>query len=282
MKDFINGLKSYGKAIPFLFKKWFWLYAIFPFVVFLLVFSVGYYLNQFKYFNLPKEDDGLMLSIYYYLLDGLILILSFALLNLTRYLMLGIISPILSVISQRTEKMINSKKYDFSLKQLIKDVKRAIQIIFRNLIYETGIIISIIILFKIIGYVLNELPIVLQWIEKGLIILIAFYYYGFSFMDYNLERWKINVAESAKYVRKHWGIALAIGSVFTPIFHYVNEFILIDKIDYISRNNDYYILVILSALICAIIPVWSMIACTIAMSKMTDLDDNTVAIKEIT
>ena len=282
MKDFLNGIKAYVKAIPFLFKKWFWLYAIFPFIVFLLVFSIGFYLSQYKYFNLPKEEDGLILSIYYYLLDGLILILSFALLNLTRYLMLGAISPVLSVIAQKTERIINNKKYDFSLKQLIKDVKRAIQIIFRNLIYETGIVISIVILFKLIENILGELPIALRWLENGLIVLIAFYYYGFSFMDYNLERWKINVTKSAKYVRKHRGIALAIGSVFTPIFHYVNEFFLVNQIDFISSNSKYYFLVILSALICAIIPVWSMIDCTLVMSKLTDLNNNPIAVKEIT
>ena len=132
------------------------------------------------------------ISIAYYFLDGFILLIAFALLNFTRYIMLALVSPILSIVSQRTEKLINDKKYGFSIRQILSDVKRALKLISRNLIVEALTILGIIALFWFINFFVEGYETILSAVENVFIIVIAFYYYGFSFMDYNLERWKIN------------------------------------------------------------------------------------------
>ena len=279
IKDFTLGIKSYIDALHFLWKRKFWLYVIIPFFVFIGIYYIGISLKDVKHFYLPKEDDGMGIVIAYYFLDGIILLVVFALLNFTRYIMLAIISPILSMISQRTEKLINNKKYGFSLKQIVHDVKRALKLILRNIILEALTILGIILLFYILNIFFENYSDQLSIIENIMIIVIAFYYYGFAFMDYSLERWKIDEKKSVQFVRKHKGLALAIGAVFTPIFHYLNEFI-----TSYTHSTDHQIklvfIVISSALISAIFPVWSMIASTIAMEKITYLDDNLNEIEE--
>ena len=279
IKDFTLGIKSYIDALHFLWKRKFWLYVIIPFLVFIGIYYIGISLKDVKHFYLPKEDDDMGIVIAYYFLDGIILLVVFALLNFTRYIMLAIISPILSMISQRTEKLINNKKYGFSFKQIVHDVKRALKLILRNIILEALTILGIILLFYILNIFFENYSDQLSIIENIMIIVIAFYYYGFAFMDYSLERWKIDEKKSVQFVRKHKGLALAIGAVFTPIFHYLNEFI-----TSYTHSTDHQIklvfIIISSALISAIFPVWSMIASTIAMEKITYLNDNLNEIEE--
>ena len=100
IKDFTLGIKSYIDALHFLWKRKFWLYVIIPFLVFIGIYYIGISLKDVKHFYLPKENDGMGIVIAYYFLDGIILLVVFALLNFTRYIMLAIISPILSMISQ--------------------------------------------------------------------------------------------------------------------------------------------------------------------------------------
>ena len=279
IKDFTLGIKSYIDALHFLWKRKFWLYVIIPFLVFIGIYYIGISLKNVKHFYLPKEDDEMGIVIAYYFLDGIILLVVFALLNFTRYIMLAIISPILSMISQRTEKLINNKKYGFSFKQIVHDVKRALKLILRNIILEALTILGIILLFYILNIFFDNYSDQLSIIENIMIIVIAFYYYGFAFMDYSLERWKIDEKKSVQFVRKHKGLALAIGAVFTPIFHYLNEFI-----TSYTHSTDHQMklvfIIISSALISAIFPVWSMIASTIAMEKITYLNDNLNEIEE--
>ena len=279
IKDFTLGIKSYIDALHFLLKRRFWLYVIIPFLVFIGIYYIGVSLKDVKHFYLPKEDDGMGIVIAYYFLDGIILLVVFALLNFTRYIMLAVISPILSIISQHTEKLINNKKYGFSFKQIVHDVKRAIKLILRNVILEALTILGIIFIFYILSIIIVDYTNELRIIENIMIILIAFYYYGFSFMDYSLERWKIDEKNSIQFVRKHKGLALAIGAIFTPIFHYLNE--VITSYTYSTDHQLKLIFIIISsAFISAIFPVWSMIASTIAMEKITYLSNNLNEIEE--
>ena len=159
-----------------------------PFLVFSGIYSLGYYLGNLENENLPSNDDDILKSIWYYLFNGIVLLLSYALLNFTRYIVILLISPILSTISQRTEKILTGNKYKFNLSQLMKDIVRAIKLAFRNILYEFSLIITVIIVFWITGKFLEEYKYIISLFEKIIIMMIAFYYYGFAFLDYTLER----------------------------------------------------------------------------------------------
>ena len=279
MKNFILGIKCHLKAFKFLIKYKFWWYSLVPFLVFSGIYSLGYYLGNLENQSLPSSDDDILKSIWYYLFNGIVLLLSYALLNFTRYIVILLISPILSTISQRTEKILTGNKYKFNLSQLIKDIVRAIKLAFRNILYEFSLIVTVIIVFWITGKFLEEYKYIISLFEKIIIMMIAFYYYGFAFLDYTLERMRFSVEDSVKYMRKHRGLAISIGIVFTPIFHYSNQLLLETKTYFEPNDQKFYIIILLTAIISAIVPVWSMIASTMALNEIEDLKNNEYAMK---
>jgi len=280
LKNFILGIKCHFKALKFLFKHKFWWYSLVPFVVFTGIYSLGFYLGGLENQTLPSEDDDILKSIWYYLFNGIVLLLSYALLNFTRYIVIILISPVLSTISQRTEKILTGNKYKFNLSQLVKDIIRAVKLAFRNIVYEFSFIVIVIFTFWIISMIFKDHIIIISMIEKLIIMMIAFYYYGFAFLDYTLERMRFSVEDSVKYMRRHRGLAISIGIVFTPIFHYSNQLLLETKSYFEPNSNWFYIIILITAIISAIVPVWSMIASTMALNEIEDLKNNEYAIKE--
>ena len=101
--------------------------------------------------------------------------------------------------------------------------------------------------------------------------LIAFYYYGFGFIDYIMERLKMNSKESIAFVRKHRGLALALGIVFTPLFHYSNSYLFVLKEHLHTESYLFILILILSCIIIATIPIISMVAATIAVFEINGL-----------
>ena len=280
MKNFFLGIKCHFIAFNFLIKHRFWWYSLVPFFVFTGIYSLGFYFGNLENQNLPSENDNIFKSIWYYFSNGLVLLLSFALLNFTRYIVIVLISPVLSTISQRTEKILTGNKYKFNLAQLFNDIIRAIKLAFRNIVYEFTLILIIIVIFWLIGLFMIDYINIISVIEKIVIMFIAFYYYGFAFLDYTLERMRFSAEESVKYMRKHRGLAISIGIIFTPIFHYSNQILLETKNYFQPNDQKFYLIILMTAIISAIVPVWSMIASTIAINEIEDLKNNAYAIKE--
>ena len=53
-------------------------------------------------------------------------------------------------------------------------------------------------------------------------LMIAFYFYGFSFMDYASERRRLTVKESVHFTRKHFVTAYVLGAVYGGLFFISN------------------------------------------------------------
>lgn len=125
--------------------------------------------------------------------------------SLFKYLFLVIGSPVFSYLSEKTEMIIEGKEYPFSFTQLLKDIVRGIRIALRNSVWQTVYMFSILIL----GFI----P-VLGLATPLLAILIECYYYGFSMLDYSMERHKKTAAESIFFIGHHKGLAIGNGIGF--------------------------------------------------------------------
>ena len=144
-----------------------------------------------------------LLFIMGHLLLWLILMLFYF--SLFKYIFLIVGSPLFAYLSERTEAIIEGKKFPFSYSQFWKDIKRGVRIAARNSLWQTVYTLSILLL--------SLIPLA-GWLTPILGVLVECYYYGFSMLDYSMERHKKTPAESIFFIGTHKGLAVGNGLVF--------------------------------------------------------------------
>jgi len=224
LNNFSLGFKSFGEGFKFIFKhKMGWTLLV-PVALTIIFFWLGfestsYLIDEAKNYLLDilnlknnsfflSEYLKMFLSGFLWIIIEIIFFVIFTYVN--GYLVLAILSPLLAIISEKTEKIVLGKTYPFSIHQLIHDIIRGILIIFRNLFYELffNLLLIIVTLIPVLGQIIG---IISPFILFG----ISSYFYGFSFIYYSSERHNLSVKESVAYVRKNGGLALSNGSIFS-------------------------------------------------------------------
>lgn len=268
ISGFISGLTSYKKATQIIFKHHFWVYCILSIVVFGSIFYFGFELQKQSWAASVKDAGGnFFLKIWYIVVKAFYYLLAAIMINLTKYIMLMVLSPILAIISERVENILTGNKYDLSISQLIKDVKRAINLALRNLFFEMLYIAIFSIIILIIEGIFDQ---DLSWLSWIVLSLVGAYYYGFSFMDYANERRRLNIKDSIKFISNHKGITIGIGLVFSLIYN--------DLFRLFESQNT--ILAVIAAIVVSITPIFAVVAATVAVDDLVDLSKNEFAKKK--
>ena len=219
-KDFFFGLNIYGKSLSFILKNRLAYFFIFPLIAYILLYIFGYkgYTNFIEYvqesatgyfdsFNFTFWGASIIKAVLSWVIGFFLKILFFFIfLYLGGYIVIIVLSPVFSMLSEKTEKILTGKEYDFEFKQFLKDILRGVGLALRNFLFEIGIII-IMFFVSFIPLINLAVPIVLFFV--------AAYFYGFSFLDYALERKRLKIGASAKFVRQHKALAIANGTVFS-------------------------------------------------------------------
>ena len=134
------------------------------------------------------------------------------------FILLILISPWLSYVSEKTEEIISGNIYKFNIVQFFKDILRGAGIAFRNMIYQLFIVIGLFLLsfFPFIGL-----------FTPLLLFIVSSYYYGYSFVDYSLERRKFSIKESNIWISGNKKQVVGNGMFFSLILMipYVGVFI---------------------------------------------------------
>lgn len=78
--------------------------------------------------------------------------------------------------------------------------------------------------FIITGFTITLLFPPLVIVTGPLLMIISWYFIGFTMLDYNFERHKMTISESVKFTRKNIGLACGIGLVYT-VFMWLPFFI---------------------------------------------------------
>lgn len=125
--------------------------------------------------------------------------------SLFKYIWLILGSPIFAYLSEKTEEILEGREVPFSLSQLLRDVIRGVRIALRNTLWQSVYLIAFVIL--------SFIPLV-GWVAPVFALLIECYYYGFSMLDYSLERNHLTTAESIHFIGKRKGLAIANGLMF--------------------------------------------------------------------
>lgn len=264
LRNLIFGYKSYIKAIKFIHEhKMYWFFLI-PAVLMLVIYKIGDWI-QSRY--IPTTADNMNEIVWFLIQVMLELTVAFLLMKFAKYLVIIILSPLLSEISMRTEKILTGNTYPFNFKQLVADVKRAMRIVVRNMMWEYTIFVVILIITYIMsGSKFGESPLFY------LTYLVGCFYYGFGFMDYVLERFRMDMDQSIHFVRDHRGVAVALGSIYSLLI-----FVPVD-VGILFNWSNFELVTFLKHFglwACAsIAPILTIVATTIAMDGLVDLKTN--------
>jgi uncharacterized protein involved in cysteine biosynthesis len=179
--------------------------------------------------------------------------------GISGFLLLLILSPLFSIVSDETGEKLSGKSYRFSLPQLVKDIIRGVKITLRNLLYQYVTIAFI----YLILYLLPEMKL-FQIIGSVSIFIITAYFYGFSILDYAMENQRMNYQTSVKFVRSHPGIAIGLGSIYYGI-------ISLNNLPYLQNSLGHFFNVYWSGFAEALVAFMGVIAAAIMMHKKKNI-----------
>ncbi len=266
LKNTWIGIRSYRKALIFIIEHKLYWYVALPAILMLGIYQVGHSILVSKpnYNATNMNEIGWLLIQLFFELS-----VSIALMRFAKYLVVIILSPLLSHLSQKVEYKITGNTYKFELTQLLHDIRRGFRLAIRNIMWEYAFFI-VVYLFARIGWnSVEESPLLIA------IFFISFYYSGFSFLDYVNERLKLNMEQSIQFTRSNRGLALSIGALYSLLIWVPVDLTALFDWSTFSDNPFeflYRFVVNLLLWVCtSFAPIWSIVAATIAMNDLVDL-----------
>ncbi len=130
-----------------------------------------------------------------------------------KYIAVMILSTVWAILSEKVEEILTGNNYPFIWKYYVADIKRGLRINLWAMIQEYLIFFGYLIIALIFGFP-KELNIVMA-------LVIGFWYYGWGYMDYILERRRLNIAQSIHFGRQHAGLAFGIGIIYSVAFEFI-------------------------------------------------------------
>ncbi len=211
MKDLIDGILSYFKAIKIIHRQKLWGYFFIPGIISVLIFlllggiiwstfsGMGDWISNIWPWEFGKGVVDVTGGILYSLLVvGLIAILF-------RYIIIICLGPFLSPLSEKIERSINGKQYQLSgVSTNAKIMWRGVRMALLLIMFELAVTLPLYILLIIPGAAVILTP---------LIFIIQAYYAGRGNMDFIFER-RFGVRQSLKMGRKKKWLAIGNGLVY--------------------------------------------------------------------
>jgi CysZ protein len=219
LKEIIIAIQAYAQAHRFIIQHRLWKWIIVPGLIYTILFMVGIYFFWISSYNaiefmlmksgvkgwLDRMQDSWLRYLFIMGQIMLQLILLLFYFSLFKYIFLIIGSPVFAYLSEKTESILEGKEFPFSFRQLFSDIVRGIKLAFRNLLWQSVYVISILIL--------SLIPLI-GWVTPIFALLIECYYLGFSMLDYSSERHKLSPQQSITFIGRHRGLAIGNGMVF--------------------------------------------------------------------
>ena len=214
-----KGFRAYGKSISFLNNhglSWVW---FFPLIVTALVIIGGFELTSWATdaLNVLLKDflDGqtwlgdwqstIGTILYWIIWLVLRILLYFAMAFIGGSIIILIMTPVLAYVSEKVAEKLGVDVPAFSLSRFFQEIIRGLGIALKN-----G---TIQILLTIICFGIGFIP-VIGFLSPFLMIVINAYYYGFSLIDYSLERRAMSVGDSSTYAFERKFTTTGIGLPF--------------------------------------------------------------------
>ncbi|MBK8805174.1 MAG: EI24 domain-containing protein [Bacteroidales bacterium] len=225
MNMFLLAISNYRKGFRFLLEQklsWYFIFPIFVnIIMFYFMIKTSAYVSaeiiSYLESTLAGADFWGASFLLKIVTGGLVIVFKILLFlvfaYIGGYLVLILLSPVFSHLSETTEKKLTGNDFPFVFSQFISDVFRGIKLALRNGILEILILLSVWIITIALGWI----PIIGQIIAilgQVLLFLVSAYFYGFSFMDYTSERYKLSSKEGIKLIKSNRWAAIGTGFPF--------------------------------------------------------------------
>jgi CysZ protein len=276
------GFKNYVKGFNFLIKHKLYWFVIFPVLLFVGIYNLGYYFEalqwsisydlQHKITEVDSINGLIWMSTKIIFYDQLYYMFT----KFTMYFVIILLAPVLAVVSEKIEEKITGNKYKWNLYQIIKDVIRAARLNLRLILFEYAIVIVFLALGTLIG---GPVKYIFVYVIP---IMIGFYFYGFGFIDYVNERRRLDIPQSIHFVSKHRGLAIAIGSIYSGCFLSFNY--VFRKFDTLAIDTTTQIvwgtILVVTFVLATVAPLLAIASATLSMHEIVDLSKNEFAVKK--
>lgn len=219
VKDIFKGIRAYGPASGLLFSRGMWHFMLWPLVVAIVLFWVGGlavgWLTEWGIGSLTAaledwtdgaawvERWGGALGAAVWIVSGVVYYLCFVVFG--GYVVLMLLSPVFSWLSEKGENKLTGAEYPFRWREFWWEMWRGILVALRGMVLQfiTTVVLMLFSLVPVVG-VLGPI----------LIFLAGAYFYGFTFMDYAIERKRLRARDTERFVWRHAGVAVGVGVVF--------------------------------------------------------------------
>ena len=209
LKEIKFAFNNYFSAFKFIDQNKLKKFYFIPGIINIILMISFYFFSRFIGSTLVELSSNLLggnlNSFIQFILEFIIYLTIFAIYYLIyKTLILIILSPFLSYISERTESIITGKEFNFNLKENLYFIKRGIVVTLKSFLREF-VMTCIILLLFFIPLVNTIIPVLLFIVQS--------YYIGFSFIDYTLERHDFE--RGTIIIRKNYLFFLINGGLFT-------------------------------------------------------------------
>ena len=122
-----------------------------------------------------------------------------------------LMSPIYTVLSEKTDTYLTGREFQSSAKQTVSDIGRALVIAVKNTIKQLTL--------TVLCLLLNFIPVIGSIVSVVLIFIINAYYFGYGFMDYTYERQRYSAKESNRLTYNLRYLAITNGTIYAlPLY----------------------------------------------------------------
>lgn len=167
----------------------------------------------------------------------------FLYLKIYRYLLLFLLAPEFSFLTDVLHKTVTNEKHGFKFKKYFSDVFRGVKIALRNFLLEIFFTFLIIVLAIIVTWTIPLLPFLIMVIES--------YFFGFAMADYRNEFFNIKEKESRQLIDSHKGLVIGngiffnvallipvLGVFFAPVFALVAMGL---SLNHVEQQEEYFV-----------------------------------------
>ncbi|MCB0762627.1 MAG: EI24 domain-containing protein [Flavobacteriales bacterium] len=233
--DFRLGIRNTFRAFNFVFEHRLGHFFLYPVLITVIIGWLGvkgvnkgvdllkiWVYDLMGITEITKPDDGWWDTVVYWfqnfaevIVSVLLYVAFYYIIHKTiKYLVLILMSPVMALLSERTEEILTGRTFPFEWGQFVKDIVRGVRIAIRNFFMETSMVLGIVILGMLISWLVPFVAFLVAPASLIATALIGAYYWGFATMDYTNERRRLSVSESVQFIRDNKGIAVGNGLLF--------------------------------------------------------------------